>query len=132
MTLPRIFPVRQSFPRPRVDEIAARVHSELDRVLPAQRVSDGAKIGITVGSRGIANIAEITRAAVDYFKSCGAIPFIIPAMGSHGGATAEGQVHLLAHYGVTEEGVGAPDDSAVEGQRKARARESLSIRRNEL
>ena len=127
MTLPRIFPVRQSFPRPRVDEIAARVHSELDRVLPAQRVSDGAKIGITVGSRGIANIAEITRAAVDYFKSCGAIPFIIPAMGSHGGATAEGQVHLLAHYGVTEEGVGAPVHAAMETEHQGTTAEGVEV-----
>ncbi|MEE3181023.1 MAG: hypothetical protein VX288_03870, partial [Planctomycetota bacterium] len=96
MTLPRIFPIRQSFPRPAVDDITARAEAELERVLPADRISNGAKIGVTVGSRGIANIAGITRAVVGYRKSRGASPFIIPAMGSHGGATAEGQAHLLA------------------------------------
>ena len=55
------------------------------------------------GSRGIANIAAITKAAVDEVKSQGALPFIIPAMGSHGGATAEGQREVLEHYGITEE-----------------------------
>ena len=71
MTLPRIFPVRQSFPRPAVDDITARAEAELERVLPADRISNGAKIGVTVGSRGIANIAAITRAVVDYLSLLG-------------------------------------------------------------
>ena len=127
MTLPRIFPVRQSFPRPAVDDITARAEAELERVLPAERISDGAKIGVTVGSRGIANIAGITRAVVGYLKSRGASPFIIPAMGSHGGATAEGQAHLLAHYGVTEEGVGAPVHAAMETEHQGTTAEGVEV-----
>ena len=127
MKLPRFFPVRQSFPRPRVDDIVERVQAELDRVIPAERTSQGAQIGITVGSRGIANIAEITRAAVDFFRSRGAEPFIIPSMGSHGGATAEGQAHLLAHYGVTEEGVGAPVRAAMETEHQGTTAEGVEV-----
>jgi len=127
MTFPRIFPIRQSFPRPSVDDITARAEAELERVLPDGRISDGAKIGVTVGSRGIANIAEITRAVVGYLRSRGASPFIIPAMGSHGGATAEGQAHLLAHYGVTEEGVGAPVHAAMETERQGTTAEGVEV-----
>jgi hypothetical protein len=110
LPLPRMFPVRQTFDRPRVADIPAAVAQELGRLFPAgsPKVRPGARIGITVGSRGIAGIDEISRAAVDFFKSRKARPFIIPAMGSHGGATPEGQKALLAHYGVTEEGMGCP------------------------
>ena len=127
MQLPRFFPIRQSFSRPSVDDITARVEAELERVLPADRIGDGARIGVTVGSRGIANIAGITRAVVGHLKARGASPFIIPAMGSHGGATAEGQAHLLAHYGVTEEGVGAPVHAAMETEHQGTTAEGVEV-----
>ncbi len=66
----------------------------------------GRRIAVTVGSRGIANLKEIVRTACDWLKAQGAHPFVIPAMGSHGGATAEGQRLILEEYGVTSEGVG--------------------------
>ncbi|MDR3254995.1 MAG: DUF362 domain-containing protein [Synergistaceae bacterium] len=71
-------------------------------------VKAGKRIAITVGSRGIANISTIIKAVCDALKTFGARPFIVPAMGSHGGATAEGQKNVLAEYGVTEEAMGAP------------------------
>jgi hypothetical protein len=74
----------------------------------------GASVAVTVGSRGIANIAGITRAIVAYFKAAGAQPFIVPAMGSHGGGTAEGQRAVIEGYGVTEEFVGAEIRSSME------------------
>ena len=63
---------------------------------------------IGAGSRGIANIARIVKATVEFVRGCGAKPFIVPAMGSHGGATAEGQGQILAELGITEDNVGAP------------------------
>ncbi len=107
---PRMFPARQLFDRPRVADIPGTVAQELGRLFAAgsRPLRPGAWIGITVGSRGIAAIDVIARAAVDFFKSRKARPFIIPAMGSHGGATPEGQKALLAHFGISEEAIGCP------------------------
>jgi hypothetical protein len=111
--LPLMFPARQTFDRPRVADIPAAVQAELKWLFmpgaPYSRpLPPGARIGVTVGSRGIAGIDVIARAAVDFFKARKTRPFIVPAMGSHGGATPEGQRSLLAHYGVTEEAMGCP------------------------
>lgn len=84
------------------------VRLELEKLFPRGAIRPGAEIGVTVGSRGILGIAELARAAVDFLKSRDARPFIIPAMGSHGGAAAEAQRNLIAHYGVTEESMGVP------------------------
>ena len=113
-TIPRMFHARQTFPRPRVDDVTAAVRGELERLFPSATIRPGAEIGITVGSRGISGIATIVRAAVDFFKGRGAKPFILPAMGSHGGAQAENQAQLIAHYGVTEETMGCPVRPAME------------------
>ena len=69
---------------------------------------------MAAGSRGIANIVAITRKVVDCIKAAGGKPFILPAMGSHGGATAEGQIKVLASYGITEQSMGAPVESTME------------------
>jgi hypothetical protein len=106
--LPRFFRVRQTFDRPRVADPTAAVREELDRILPAGSIAAGSRIGVTVGSRGISGIATMVRAAVEFLRARGAEPFIIPAMGSHGGASAEGQRQLIAHYGVTEEAMSCP------------------------
>jgi hypothetical protein len=112
MELPRFFPVRQRVP---TDAIA-----DLDRVLAEQfarldgRVRPGMRVAITVGSRGLARMREIVAGAVADLRRRGAEPFIVPAMGSHGGATAEGQREVLASYGVTEESVGCPIRSSME------------------
>lgn len=86
----------------------------MERVGFADRIRSGSSIAVTCGSRGVANIAVIIRAIVEYVKEAGGIPFVFPAMGSHGGATAEGQKAILEGYGVTEEFIGAPIKSSME------------------
>ena len=71
-------------------------------------------VAVTAGSRGIRNVDIITRSVVNFVKSRGATPFIVPAMGSHGGATAEGQRQLLAGYGITEDAMGCEIRSSME------------------
>jgi hypothetical protein len=113
---PLIFRVRQSFESPTlpVNQIAATVAAELTRLKLDQKVKRGQTVAITAGSRGVANIALIIKAAVDHFKSIGAEPFIVPAMGSHGGGTAEGQRGLIEGYGITEAYCGCPIRASME------------------
>ncbi|MEX2026658.1 MAG: [Fe-S]-binding protein, partial [Pirellulaceae bacterium] len=99
---PLMFRLRQTFERPRVDDVAEEVERQLAGLKLGEKVKPGQTVAITGGSRGIANIAKIIKAIVDHFKRLGAKPFIVPAMGSHGGGTAEGQVGVLASYGITE------------------------------
>jgi hypothetical protein len=114
MDFPKIYRVRQVFDGTRVPDIPAAVHAELKNLSLEKRVKPGQSVAITAGSRGVANIAVILKAAVEYLKTLGAKPFIFPAMGSHGGATKEGQADLLAHYHVTEAFTGAPIVSSME------------------
>jgi len=104
--LPKMFPARQDFPRPRIlpEDLPAHIASQLAPM--ADRIRPGMRIAITAGSRGVANVAVITRTIVDFVKSLGAVPFIVPAMGSHGGATAQGQTEVLAGYGISPEAMG--------------------------
>lgn len=114
--LPRMFQVKQSFMRPRMEpeEIPAKIKALLSEERFASKVKPGMRIAITAGSRGIANVALSTKCIADFVKSRGAYPFIIPAMGSHGGATAEGQREILESYGITQEYVGCPILSSME------------------
>lgn len=114
--VPKMFRVKQVFPRPKIekDEIPGLIENLLSQEKFASRVKPGMRIAITAGSRGVANVALTTRCIADFVKSRGALPFVVPAMGSHGGATAEGQKALLAGYGVTEEYVGCPVLSSME------------------
>src|ERR1700761_9510313 len=100
MSLSKFVLVEQSFPSRQIDDIASHIKRELSQADFIHRVPKGARIAIGVGSRGIANIATICKAVVDFWKEQGARPFIIPVMGSHGAATAEGQADLLMSYGV--------------------------------
>jgi len=114
--LPRMVRVRQIFDSRRIEvkDIPAAVTAQLSRPDLGNYIKRGKRIAITCGSRGIANGAIITKAIVDFVKSCGATPFIVPAMGSHGGATAEGQKALIEGYGVTEAFIGCPILSSME------------------
>ena len=114
--LPRMVRVRQHFDHTHIapEEIPAVVAAELGRDEIRKAFRPGMEIAITVGSRGVANIPIITRAIADFVKSCGATPFIVPAMGSHGGATAEGQRGVIEAYGVTEEAMGCEIRSSME------------------
>lgn len=114
MLLPRMYRIRQTFERPVVKDIKGTIESELKKLSLEKKVKPGQRVAITAGSRGVANIAEILKATVDLLKSLGAQPFIFPAMGSHGGATAEGQLGLLAHYPITESLMGVPILSSME------------------
>ena len=112
--VPRMAPVRQALDQERIADIPAVVKTELMRPEIRKQIEPGASIAITVGSRGVANIPEITREIVRNVRSFGAEPFVIPAMGSHGGGTAEGQMELLASLGVTEDVIEAPVRSSME------------------
>ena len=115
-TLPRMVKVKQIFDHSHYtpEEIPDIVLNELDRLALRRIIRGGMEIAITCGSRGVANIAIITKAIVDFVKSCGGRPFVFPAMGSHGGATAEGQREVLAAYGVTEEFLRCPIKASME------------------
>lgn len=114
--LPRMFHASQEFSNQviRPEEIPAAVTAELTKEGISARIRPGMKIAITAGSRGIRNVDIITRAIVTYVKAKGAFPFIVPAMGSHGGATAEGQLEVLESYNITEESMGCPIKSSME------------------
>jgi hypothetical protein len=114
-----MIPVRQHFPDRSIPDVRDAVLRLLNACQFTSRVASsralaGARVALGVGSRGISNIATITRAVVDYWKSQGCQPFIFPAMGSHGGATAEGQADLLAHFGIHEASMGCPVVSSME------------------
>ena len=111
---PRMLLVRQNFPDRRIPDVAGEVRRQLAASPFAAQLRPGARVAIGVGSRGINDIATIVRAAVDYWKQNGMHPFIIPAMGSHGAATAEGQADVLAHHGVDERTMGCPIVSQLE------------------
>src|ERR1700691_1184430 len=114
MPLPRLLVVRQKFPDRRIPDVAAEVRSQLGASSFAARLKPGARIAIGVGSRGIHNIASIVRSAVRYWQDAGMQPFLFPAMGSHGAASAAGQANVLAHYGITESSMGCPLVSQLE------------------
>ncbi|MDQ3362980.1 MAG: nickel-dependent lactate racemase, partial [Actinomycetota bacterium] len=114
MRFPKVVKVKQTFPRPRVEDVEGTVRGELRKEEITSTVRPGMSVAVTAGSRGIARIDEILRSVIEGLKEMGAEPFIVPAMGSHGGATAEGQVEILASLGVTEESCGAPIRSSME------------------
>src|SRR5579872_1736545 len=114
MRFPRMLRIRQKFDCPRLDDIPEAVERELAALGLDRQTKPGQSVAITVGSRGIANIAVVTKALVDHFKRLKTAPFIVPAMGSHGGGTAEGQRQIVEGYGITEDFVGAPIRSSME------------------
>ena len=106
--------VRQLRSTPTLPNVAQALHGDLKRFGLAARVRPGASVAITAGSRGIRDIDLVIRSVTEELLSSGARPFVVPAMGSHGGATAEGQKRLLADLGVTEASVGVPIRSSME------------------
>ena len=114
IALPKMVRVRQKFSAPEVDDVAAAVREEIRRPEIARRVKPGMRIAVGVGSRGVAEIELIVRVTIEELKRLGAEPFIVPAMGSHGGATAEGQKQVLANLGVTEASAGCPIISSMD------------------
>ncbi|MFO7635162.1 MAG: lactate racemase domain-containing protein [Caldilinea sp.] len=106
--LPPLQPVRQSFPRPRLADVYAGAYAEAAARLRELGARPGARVAIGAGSRGIRDLVPVVKATVAACRDAELAPFVVPAMGSHGGGTADGQRHVLEHLGVTEAGVGAP------------------------
>jgi hypothetical protein len=124
---PLIFRVRQSFESPRLENVAAEVHSQLAGLSLGEKVKAGQSVAITAGSRGIANIHLIIKAIVEHFQQLGARPYIVPAMGSHGGGTAEGQRKIIESYGITEEFCGCPIRASMETKIVCQAKEGFPV-----
>ncbi|MDR3530256.1 MAG: lactate racemase domain-containing protein [Rhodopila sp.] len=114
VALPRMIRVRQNFAVMTCPDVAAAVRAECRKPAIAGRIRPGARVAVAVGSRGVADLPILVRTVVEELRAQGAIPFAVPAMGSHGGATAAGQVDLLAGLGVTEASVGCPIVSSME------------------
>jgi hypothetical protein len=111
--LPRMIRIKQSFDAPILANVSRTVRAQLAQSGLPLRL-DGLRIAVGVGSRGITNLQDIVITTVQWLKERGAAPFIVPAMGSHGGATAEGQAQVLAEFGITESCVGAPIVSSMD------------------
>ncbi len=112
--LPRMIRVRQKFDCVELDDVTGTVVEQLKDPAIRERIKPGMRIAIGCGSRGIANVAECVLAVITELKSLGAEPFIFPAMGSHGSASAEGQIKVLADLGISEEAMGCPVKSSMD------------------
>ena len=114
MSFSRLLNIRQKFPDRSISDIPSTIEKEMSAAGFGSTLKPGARIAIGVGSRGIANVGAIVKSVVAYWRSRGFRPFLFPAMGSHGAATAEGQADVLAHYGIIEETMGCPVISALD------------------
>jgi Lactate racemase N-terminal domain len=124
--LPRLVRVRQEFPTPGRCDVEAEIRRQIDAPGIARRIPRG-RVAVAVGSRGVAEIPLITKTVVAALRRHGAQPFVVPAMGSHGGATAEGQRDVLAGLGVTEAAVGAPIVSSMDVVELGRLRDGSGV-----
>ena len=124
---PQMFRVRQHFERPQINDIPAEVDAQLKRLTLEQRVKPGQSVAISVGSRGIANIHIIVKAIVDHLKTLQAEPFLVPAMGSHGGGIAEAQRKIIEGYGVTEDFVGCPIRASMDTEVISETKEGVPV-----
>ncbi len=127
MPYPEMYAVRQKFAQEREVDVQGAVRRELRKVLSQSHVNPGARVAITIGSRGVRNIALIARTLVEALCEAGARPFIFPAMGSHGGGTAEGQARVLEHYGITAETIGCPVLSGMATVQIGQSREGIPV-----
>ena len=112
--IPKFYQVRQCFPKDGIQDVPACLREKLARMEIGRKIQPGMRVVLTAGSRQIAHMPEILRELAAYVRGQGGQPYIIPAMGSHGGATAEGQRRILESYGITEEFCGCPIYSTME------------------
>lgn len=122
---PKIYGVRQNFPAQPPLDLRTKIRAEFEKIRP--RLKPNTCIAVAVGSRGIANLSVIVAAVLDELRAVGARPFIIPAMGSHGGATPEGQAEILASYGITKEAMGVPVHPSMEVREIGTSAEGVSV-----
>jgi Lactate racemase N-terminal domain len=112
--IPKMVKVNQKFHAPQLEDVGSEVRKTLNETNVLNKIREGDSVAIAVGSRGLADLPVLVRETVKEIKRVGGQPFIVPAMGSHGGATDEGQIDVLLQLGVTEEATGAPIKSSME------------------
>ena len=112
--LPKMVKISQTFNAPRVTNVEESLRFALTAQDITAKIVPGMKVAVAVGSRGLADLPTLVHTTVSFLKDCGAKPFIVPAMGSHGGATAAGQIEVLSNLGVTEHSAGCPIRSSME------------------
>src|SRR5438874_2985295 len=127
ITFPRMFAVRQKFPASPPIDIPAVVQHEFKAQNVLSRLQAGAQIAVGVGSRGITHIKNVVAEVLAVLKTAGARPFIIPAMGSHGGATPEGQIGVLESYGITEQSMGVPIRASMDVERLGASADGVDV-----
>jgi hypothetical protein len=127
MDFPKMAMIRQVFHGPSLKDIPGKVSSELSKLNLRKQIQQGSRVGITAGSRGIKDIAIILRTIIDLLKDMGAHPFIFPAMGSHGGATAEGQTQVLAEYMITEASMGVSILSSMDVKEVGKTQRGIPV-----
>lgn len=125
MSIPSFVPIVQHFPNRGLRDVTGTVREELRASGIGEKLAQGARVAIGVGSRGVANLQEVVRATVAHFQERGFQPFLVPAMGSHGGGTAAGQTDVLAKYGVTETTAGCAIESSIETVSLGRTEEGI-------
>ena len=114
VTIPKMVRIREKYEDDKIDDVKAHLINELDSLEIDRQSLRGKKIALTVGSRGIPSLPVLVRTMCDKLKEWGAEPFIIPAMGSHGGGTVEGNVQILTDYGITEDAMGVPIKASMD------------------
>ena len=124
---PKMLEMEQSYPPSPKMDFASIIKEQFAAQGLREKVRPGMRIALGVGSRGITNLKEIVKAAVDVLIEAGARPFIVPAMGSHGGATTEGQIQVLADYGVTPQSMGVPIEASMAVKKIGTAFDSLDV-----
>ncbi len=127
LPMPRMVPIRQKFASEEIKNIPAEIKALFQKDEKTKKIKRGSRIAVAVGSRGINAIDQTTLSLVQELKQIGTQPFIVPAMGSHGGATAEGQKKVLAGYGITEEKMGVPIRSSMEVEEMGRLENGVPV-----
>jgi Lactate racemase N-terminal domain len=125
--LPRMIEMEQSYPPSRKLDFVSLIEQQFTQSGLRENIKPGMRIALGVGSRGITNLKEIVKATLGVLTGAGARPFIVPAMGSHGGATSEGQIEMLAEYGVTSQSMGVPIDATMEVRKIGTAFDGLDV-----
>ncbi|SER47800.1 protein of unknown function [Gracilibacillus ureilyticus] len=112
--IPKMVKIKQSFDDKQIDDLGSELNNQLEQKGLESQIKPGMEVAVAVGSRGLDRLVELTKVTIDYLKKHGAKPFIVPCMGSHGGATGPGQKAVLEHLGVKEDVVGAEIRSSME------------------
>ena len=125
--LPKVFKVRQHFQAVECEDVAMEVEVQLTRLALGQKIKPGDTVAISAGSRGIANMHIAIRGIVQHIQALGGAPFVVPAMGSHGGGTAEGQRAIIEGYGMSEQFLGCPIKASMETHIVCQAAEGFPV-----